>query len=65
MRRANGGGPRVFDPATDQALWDNVKSGAWVLCRRLRRCGLELRNASTGESFHVRRGKDPVRVTGE
>ena len=65
VRRANGGGPRVFDPAMDHALWDNVKSGAWVLCRRLRGCGLDLRNASTGESFHARRGKDPVRVTGE
>ncbi len=65
VRRANGGGPRVFDPAMEQALWDNVQSGAWVLCRRLRRCGLDLRNASTGESFHARRGKDPVRVTGE
>jgi len=25
VRRANGGGPRAFDPAMDRALWSNVK----------------------------------------
>lgn len=65
VRRANGGQPRVFDPAMDQALWDNVKGGARFLCRRLDGCGLEVRNASTGELLPARRGKDPVRVTGD
>ncbi len=65
VRRANGGAPRVFEPAMDQALWDNVKGGARLLCRRLRGCGLELHHASTQESFCARRGEDPVKVTGE
>ncbi len=65
VRRANGGAPRAFDPPMNQALWDNVTCGARFLCRRLRHCGLELRNASTKASFRARRGTDPVRVTGE
>jgi len=65
VRRANGGAPRVFEPAMEQALWANVKGGAWLLCRRLHVCGLELHNASIQESLRARRGKDPVRVTGE
>lgn len=65
VRRANGGGPRTFDPVMDRALWSNVKGGAWVLSRRLGRCGLEVRNASTQETFRARPGRAPVRVTGE
>ena len=65
VRRANGGGPRAFDPAMDRALWSNVKGGAWILTRRLRHCGLELRNASTQETFRARRGTAPARVAGE
>ncbi|MGV1010533.1 MAG: hypothetical protein ACOYBY_18360 [Dermatophilaceae bacterium] len=49
----------------NQALWHNVKAGARVLCRRLRRCGLELRDASTEDSFLARQGTDRVRITGE
>ncbi len=39
--------------------------GAWILTRRLRHCGLELRNASTQETFRARRGTAPARVAGE
>ena len=42
VRRANGGAPRNLDPAMKQALWANVRSGARILARRLRGCGLEL-----------------------
>ena len=65
VRQANGGRPRRFDPAMNQALWANVCGGTWVLARRLRGCGLELNNALTGQTAHARRGPDTVRVTGE
>jgi uncharacterized protein (TIGR03085 family) len=65
VRRANGGGPRELDPAMNRALWANVSSGAWVLARRLRLCGLELHNTLTGQTVRARRGQDTVRVTGE
>ena len=65
VRRANGGAPRDFDPAMKQALWANVRSGARILARRLRGCGLELHDPSTGETVRARGGKPMVRVSGE
>lgn len=65
VRRANGGSRRDLEPAMDDALWSNVTSGASYLARRLRGPGLELRNASTGQTVTARRGDPIVRVTGE
>lgn len=65
VRRANGGAPRDLDPAMSRALWGNVRSGSWLLARRLRGCGLELHNALTGETVRARRGPDMVRLAGE
>jgi uncharacterized protein (TIGR03085 family) len=65
VRRANGGRRRDLEPAMDDALWSNVTGGASYLARRLRGPGLELRNASTGQTMTARRGDPVVRVTGE
>lgn len=65
VRRAHGGVPRDFEAAMNQALWTNVRSGARILARRLRCCGLELHDPSTGETVRAHRGKPMVRVSGE
>jgi uncharacterized protein (TIGR03085 family) len=65
VRRANGMGPRTNPPALDEALWRNVKSGAWLLTRRVRGGGLELARAGTATTHRVRGGGPPVvRLTG-
>jgi uncharacterized protein (TIGR03085 family) len=61
VRRANGRGPRTFEPSIDEALWRNVGRGGWFLARRLRGAGLELRWAGTAQTVRVRRG-DPAAV---
>ncbi len=49
----------------DQALWANVRGGARILARRLRGCGLELHDPSTGETVRAHHGKPVVRISGE
>ncbi len=65
VRRANGGAPRDLDAAMNQALWANVRVGARILARRLRGCGMELHDPSTGETVHAHHGKPVVRISGE
>jgi hypothetical protein len=49
----------------NEALWSNVRSGAWYLTRRLRGASLEIRNALTGQTVRARRGTTTVRINGE
>ena len=64
VRRADGRGPRVNEPAMDEALWRNVTRAHWILVRRLRGTGLELRWAGTDKSVRARRGEPAVCVSG-
>jgi uncharacterized protein (TIGR03085 family) len=64
IRRANGLGPRVNDPAMDEALWRNVKAARWFLSRRLRGAGLELQWAGTAHRVRARRGQPVARIAG-
>jgi len=64
VRRANGRGPRANEPAMDEALWGNVRSGRWFLARRLRGAGLELQWAGTGKTVRARRGEPTARIAG-
>jgi uncharacterized protein (TIGR03085 family) len=59
VRRANGMGPRANPAALDEALWHNVKSGAFLLTRRVRGPGLQLARAGTATT-HKAKGGDPV-----
>jgi uncharacterized protein (TIGR03085 family) len=63
-RRANGCGPRTNPPAMDAALWRNLGRAPWLLARRLRTVGLELRWAGTANTVRVRRGEPTVGLTG-
>lgn len=65
VRRANGGRRRDLEPTMNEALWSNVRGGAWYLTRRLRGAGLDIRNALTGQTVRARRGATTVRITGE
>jgi len=65
VRRANGGRRRDLDSGMNQALWENVRGAAWFLARRLQGAGLELRNASTGQTVRARQGSPTVHVNGE
>ena len=65
VRRANGGGRRDFELTMNEALWSNVRFGAWYLTRRLRGVGLELHNELTGQTVNARRGMTTVRINGE
>ena len=65
VRRANGGRRRDLEPMMNEALWSNVRGGAWYLTRRLRGTGLDVRNALTGQTVRARRGRASVLVTGE
>ncbi len=64
VRRANGRGPRTHEPAMDEALWRNVRRGRWLLARRLRGAGLELRWAGTARTVRARRGQPTACLTG-
>jgi uncharacterized protein (TIGR03085 family) len=64
VRRANGHGPRATGDAMNEALWRNVRRGAWFLARRLRGAGLELEWAGTARSVRARRGKPAARIAG-
>jgi uncharacterized protein (TIGR03085 family) len=64
VRRANGMGPRTNPPALDDALWHNVRSGAWVLTRRVRGPGLELARAGTSTTRRAKGGQPVVQLTG-
>jgi uncharacterized protein (TIGR03085 family) len=65
VRRANGSQRRDLDPGLNEALWANARGGAWLLARRLRGAGMEIRNALTGQTATARRGSPSVCVTGE
>jgi uncharacterized protein (TIGR03085 family) len=65
VRRANGGRRRDLDPSMNEALWANVRGGAWFLARRLRGAGLEIRNALTDQTLRAHRGGPTVCLTGE
>lgn len=65
VRRANGGHRRDLEAGMNDVLWCNVTGGARYLTRRLRRVGVEVRNASTGQTFTARRGQPMVHITGE
>jgi uncharacterized protein (TIGR03085 family) len=64
LRRANGGDPRTNEQAMDEALWRNVRRGAWLLARLLRGAGLELVWAGTAQSVRARRGEPAARIAG-
>ncbi|HEY3604819.1 MAG TPA: TIGR03085 family metal-binding protein [Sporichthyaceae bacterium] len=64
VRRANGMGPRLNQPGLDEALWHNVKNGAWLLTRRVRGPGLELAWAGTPTTHRARGGQPVVRLSG-
>lgn len=64
VRRANGLGPRVNEPGMDEALWHNVTRAPWLLARRLKNVGLELRWAGTDRVVRARRGRPTARLTG-
>jgi len=64
VRRANGRGPRTHGHAMDEALWRNVRHGAWFLARRLRGAGLTLQWAGSPQTVRVRRGAATARITG-
>ena len=57
VRRANGLGPRHPHADLEAALWRNVRRGGRYLSRRLRRAGLEIEWAGTGEPLTVRHGR--------
>jgi uncharacterized protein (TIGR03085 family) len=65
VRRANGGRRRDLDSAMNQALWSNVRSGAFYLTRRLRGAGLDIHNVVTGQTVRARRGTMTSHLTGE
>jgi uncharacterized protein (TIGR03085 family) len=65
VRRANGGAPRDFDPDMNEALWANVRVGAWFLARRLRGAGLLVRNTVTGQTVQAHRGSPTVSLVGQ
>lgn len=64
VRRANDRGPRVNEPAMDEALWRNVGRARWFLARRLRGAGLELHWEGTGRTVRARRGEPTAHVAG-
>src|SRR5690242_4825428 len=64
LRRANGRGPRTCQPALDPALWHTLRRAPWFLARRLRRAGLELQWAGTGNTSRARHGQPVARITG-
>lgn len=64
VRRANGRGPRINEPAMDEALWRNVSRAAWYLARRLRGAGLELQWAGTTRTVRARRGEPMACMAG-
>lgn len=64
VRRANGRGPRTNDLAMNEALWGNVRHGAWFLARRLRGAGLVLEWAGTAKTVRARPGKTTARIAG-
>jgi uncharacterized protein (TIGR03085 family) len=64
VRRADGRGPRANEPAMDEALWRNVRRASWLLARRLRGAGLELRWEGTARTVRARRGEPIARVSG-
>ena len=64
VRRANGRGPRINEPAMDEALWRNVSHAAWYLARRLHGAGLELRWAGTTRTVRARRREPTALMTG-
>ena len=64
VRRANGRGPRTNEHAMDEALWGNVRRGAWFLARRLRGAGLELQWAGTTKTVRARRGEPTACIAG-
>lgn len=64
VRRANGRGPRINQPAMDHALWRNVTRAAWFLARRLHGAGLELHWLGTDKTVRARRGEPTARITG-
>jgi uncharacterized protein (TIGR03085 family) len=63
VRRANGLGPRDLPRALDDALWSNVKGGAWLLTRKVRGGGLELAWAGTTTTHRAKGGEPVVRLT--
>jgi uncharacterized protein (TIGR03085 family) len=64
VRRANGMGPRDLPAELDEALWSNVKQGAWLLTMRVRGAGLMLDWAGTSTT-HKAKGSEPfVHLTG-
>jgi hypothetical protein len=48
----------------NEALWHNVRLGAWFLARRLRGAGLELQWAGTAKTVRARHGDDTARIAG-
>jgi uncharacterized protein (TIGR03085 family) len=64
VRRANGRRARANEQAMDEALWRNVRRGAWLLARRLRGAGLELVWAGTAQTVRARRGEPAASITG-
>jgi uncharacterized protein (TIGR03085 family) len=65
VRRANALPRRQFDTEMNQALWANLRSAAWLLTRRLRGPGLQVRNTLTGQVATARRGSPVVSLVGE
>lgn len=65
VRRANGGRRRDLEPMMNEALWSNVRGGAWYLTRRLRGVRLDIRNGLDGQTVRARRGRTTVRISGE
>jgi uncharacterized protein (TIGR03085 family) len=64
VRRANRQGPRSLTPATNAALWRNVRRGSRYLSRRLHACGLEIEWEGTNERVTVRPGEPTARLSG-
>jgi uncharacterized protein (TIGR03085 family) len=64
VRRANGLAARTNPPAEDAALFGNVARAGWFLARRLRRAGLDIEWAGSGETVRARRGEPTALLRG-
>ncbi len=64
VRRANGYPPRSLTPATDAALWRNVRRSSRYLSRRLKAVGLDVAWSGTNERVTVRSGQPAARLSG-
>jgi len=63
VRRANGQGPRPADPELDEALWNSLKTSAFMARRKVKGAGLALRTPD-GREREVKTLEPRVVVTG-